>query len=390
MSDAHSRGLRAIEAEGSHYEVGKKLGCEFGDQIAGLFDNYGFFDDVLEPFMSKNPQVFESLVQSQKNLYPRAFDMLNGIADGSEVDIRDLAAYNLRGEIRGLTTRVDKNKNPILDADGTPLFNVEGNWYHPDGCCDMISGLFHVHNEDGNPAEIESSAYVDIIVNGKRLGAVVYAGAMVGNGATFLYSGDKFIAVTVDDVWGTGLGPLKPHVDYGGRQFAAAGIIDAENIDEVVKILVPNNRLSGFYYTVSSSDGNVVGVEVGPFTHHVTDISGSGKPYVHTNHHKHIEEPEYVHPSSKPREERVNHLLAARKPNSEKEILEIMFDQNNQEYEGKFQMCRTNPEAEGKLGLHHLWTSVTDLHRKNTNIYMLDDDKKAPVLVQTINHNHYL
>jgi hypothetical protein len=386
MSGDNPNTIKKIEAEGSHYEVGKKLGREFGDQIAVLFDNYGFFDDVLEPFRRKNSQVFESLVESQKNLYPRSFDMLKGIADGSEADIRDLAAYNLRGEIRGLTTRVDKNRNPILGADGTPMFDVNP----AEGCCDLASGPFHIHTEDGDPAELDSSAYANIIVDGKRLNAVVYAGAIIGNAVTFLYNGGKVITVSVDDIWGTGVGPMKRGIDYGGRQFAVNGIIDAENLDEVVKVLVPKNRLSGFYYTVSSSDGNVKGVEVGPFTHHVVDISGSGKPYVHTNRHKHLRDPEYAHPSSEPREKRVEQLLSGGVPSSEEEILEIMFDQGNMEYDGRFQICRTNPEAEGKLGLHHLWTAVTSLPEIKTHIYMLNDEKKSPVLVQTINHNNYL
>jgi hypothetical protein len=382
-------GIRAIEAEGSHYDVGKTLGREFGEQIEGLFDKYAFFHDVLDPFRQKNPDLFTHMTESQRRLYPRSFRMLEGMADGVGHHLSDLVLYNTRGEVRALTTRVNENKNPVL-AEGTPIFDVGSAKSIGKGCSDLVCGHLLGHNEDGVPAELKSSAYVKLIVDGKKVNAVVYAGALVGNAATFLYPGDKMISVSVEDIWGVGSGPLKPGVDYGGRQFAASELIWAKDIDEAVEVLVPKNRLAGFYYTVSSSDGEVKGVEVGPFTHETVDIGGSGKPYVHTNRHLHIEDPEYAHPSSKPREDRFKKLLAAGVPGTEEEVVRMMFDRGNTEDDGIYQICRTNPKAEGSLGLHHLWTMVTDMQGRNTNIYMLNDDKKTPVLTGSINHNHYL
>jgi hypothetical protein len=388
--------LRKIEADGTHFDVGKTLGRQFGNQIAGLFDNYAFYQEVLDPFREKNPALFNHMVESQKTLYPRSWRMLEGIADGAGNHLSDLALYNMRGEVRALTTRVDGANNPVLEK-GTPVFDVGRAGNLGRGCCDLVCGYLLGHNEDGDPAELQSSAYANLIVDGRKVNAVVYVGALVGNAATFLYRDNEVIAVTVDDLWGVGAGPLKKGVKYGGRQFAASEIIWADDLRKVIKTLIPDNRLAGFYYTASefskytesTSLGTATGVEVGPFTHEVFNISITGKPYVHTNRHKHIKDPEYAHPSSEPRERRFAQLLAGGVPDYEYELVKMMFDKGNKEYEGRFQIFRTNPEAEGKLGLHHLWTMVTDIPGRCTNIYRFDEDKQMPVIVDTIKHDQY-
>lgn len=387
---AKKKGLRTFEAEGTHYQVGRELGKAFGDQIEAMFESYPFLHEVLRPFRDKNPDVCAHIENSQRVLYPRSVRMLEGIADGVGHQLSDFFLYNTRGEIRALVTKTDGLNNPVLAA-GTPQFDVERVPNLGRGCSDLVCGSLHGHNEDGVPAELESSAYVKLIVDGRKVNAVVYAGALVGNAATFLYpGGDNVISVSVEDIWGVRAGPVTKKDRYGGRQFAASELIWADDVNEAASVLIPENRLAGFYYTVSSSDGDVKGVEVGPFTHHVVDISGSGNPYVHTNAHLHIEDPQYPHPSSGPREKRFHQLLAGGEPQTENDIVSMMFDQGNTEDDGRYQICRTTPEAEGPLGLHHLWTMVTDMKKRTTNIYMLNRGKTGPELVDSISHNQYM
>jgi len=298
--------MEHLKVNGTHAEIGISIGRHFSEEIRqGLKENKALQDRFL-PF-HRNPEgqhVFSELFVLHKKLYPHYVSELEGIADGANVSFEELFIINLRGEYR-VFTEGKVNQGCSTVSLKTDRHTVIG------------------HNEDGLPIYKDSSYVVEVdIPDHPSFTVFSYPGFLCGNAFGFNKEG---ICFCINDV-----SPANVRIGIG-RHFLARSLFEARSIDDAVKRITPNNRASGFNFTIGSvKENRIVNVEVTPDQFKLKEINGID---YRANHYLDIKPMlQTVGASSETRMIRADDLIKAETDPDKSSVLTILSDQKDSNY----------------------------------------------------------
>jgi len=337
--------IEQFEVSGSHREVGQAIGLRFAGAIQRYFDNYGFLQEQLLPFLitPAGQSFFESCLKLHQAHFPQYIAELEGMADGSGWAFEEIFAVNLRGEFKGLIASAQPSQG-AADAD-------------VQGCTDCLvltpDAALIGHNEDGSPAGQGNMYVVRITVDDRpTFTALSYPGFIPGNAFGFNESG---ILHSVNHVAPQ---PIKVGLS---RHFLARSLLDARTLDEAIQAVTVSDRASGFNYNIGSlSERRVVSVEVSPEDHDVHDVVGF---YPHTNHYFQLNnQKQEISPSSRRRLERSQTLCRSTPPAGADNVLTLLGDQADREF--PIYRDATFPDKDATL-----CSALYDLDQRELRIY---------------------
>jgi len=244
--------LTAIEISGEPYDVGVRLG-RFG---AGVVNEYLTATQAWAGIVAhcNDPRVVQmrELVQER---FPRYWLEIKGLADGLDLPLEKVFAWNCRGDIRALA---------------------------PDGCTTVqVPGTRRIiaHNEDGDPGFRGYCALARISSSGGTpFTAFVYPGSLPGH--TFAET-DAGLVQTVNNIRA-----LETENGFP-RMVLTRAVLDCQNLDEAVALLQTSNRAGAFHVTLAAAgDPRLLSVEFAAEACSVQDIK---TPSAHANHLIHEE-----------------------------------------------------------------------------------------------------
>ncbi|XP_044356072.1 uncharacterized protein [Triticum aestivum] len=124
------------------YQLGLAVGQRFSETIRSRMQVDLFLQEQLLPFASTaaGKQLLAALQATNRERYPRYWDELVGMADGSGVPLLHVILVNLRKEIRPFIPKKDHERREEEDDDCSDILMVSE------------STAFAAHNEDANVA----------------------------------------------------------------------------------------------------------------------------------------------------------------------------------------------------------------------------------------------
>jgi hypothetical protein len=93
-----SRNIPYFKVTGTHYSYSYEVGNTFKDRIQTLIGKLDIQNTIM-PWISQNKRFFDSLVNSNKAIYPAYFEEFQGLADGAGVPILDVIILNFYDEL---------------------------------------------------------------------------------------------------------------------------------------------------------------------------------------------------------------------------------------------------------------------------------------------------
>lgn len=345
--------IEQLEVGGSHREVGRGIGLRFAEAIHRLFDNYGFLQEQLLPFLKKpsGHSFFQSYLKLHRTRFPQYISELEGMAEGSGRPFEEIFAVNLRGEFAGLIA-------PERQAGDTTHAGAQG-------CTDCLvlnpDTALVGHNEDGSPAGYGNMFVVRVAVDGcPTFNALCYPGFLPGNAFGFNEFG---ILHSINHV------APRPVNNGAARHFIARSLLEASSLEEAVRRVTVPGRAAGFNYNIGSiSERRIVSVEVSPECHHFHEVRGY---YTHTNHYLQLnDQKQEITPSSRKRLERSLVLCRAAPPVDAGHLLALLGDRTDREF--PIYRDATFPDNDATL-----CSALFDLDRRELRIFW-DHPVNAP------------
>jgi len=233
--------IKIIEAEGTHYEIGHKIGSETKKEILALIEK-------IKRVTSKNPQLEENyakyLVHVQK--YPFIIDELKGMADGAGVDFDIIAKMNL--------PELDKD----LEDDNCSTFVVKN------------KGIIG-HNEDGRHYD-DMFLLKAVFPTGGKVMSLCYYGWLPGSAVNANAHGLIMVcnALTANDVQ---IGEPK--------RIIARRLIECKDSAQAIELITNTKRAQGQNFIFADRTG-IVDVETSATDMHVTEINDN---FFHCNNY---------------------------------------------------------------------------------------------------------
>lgn len=226
--------LRTIEASGSHYEIGQRIGQETRDEVHVLAGR-------LPRTSADAPTTRARYAEYMKHVEPFPFimDEVRGLADGAGLPFEVIARIQI----------VELNR-PLPKADGCTTLVVK------DADRTIIA-----HNEDGGQAD-DVFMLKATYPSGMRVQAVCYVGSLPGH-APFVNSHGLVCTCNA-------LTPSDFRVGEPKRIFCRR-VMDAEGIDEAIETLNSSMRAQGEHFVLAQA-GRVVSIEASATDMRVTDI----------------------------------------------------------------------------------------------------------------------
>ena len=337
--------IEQFKVSGGHWEVGRDIGRLFGPAIHRLFDNYGFLQEQLLPFLNSptGQRIYRSYLDVHRKIFPQYMKELEGMAEGSGRPFEEIFAVNLRGEIAGLIAsdlQEASHSDPAVQ-----------------GCTDCLvltpQAALIGHNEDGSPAGYNNMYVVHVAVDDSAtFSAFCYPGFLPGNAFGFNEFG---ILHSINHV-----APQPVKIGLA-RHFIARSLLEAASLEEAVRRVTIPDRAAGFNYNIGSlAERRILSVEVSPEHHHVTEVSGH---YLHTNHY--LEVPDVgqeISTSSRRRLERCRLLCRATPPSNASHVMAILGDRTDSDY--PVHRDATLPDKDATL-----CSALYDLDRRELRIF---------------------
>lgn len=212
---------------------------------------------------------------------PEQIEELDGLAAGLGWPVEDVFLWNCRGELVHRT---------------------------PDGCTTLAvhSGdrRLIAHNEDGDPWLLDRCWLVDVQPAGKPgFISFYYPGSLPGH--TFAANRAGLVQ-TINN-----LRLLQPAVGVP-RMVLARALLDMSSLDDAVHLLTTLPRASGFHHTLGcAGDARVLSIEATVARCSIVEIDGISGHANHMIHEGCEQSPQIVTASSRDRQARLDHLLAA-------------------------------------------------------------------------------
>jgi hypothetical protein len=198
--------------------------------------------------------------EASRRQHPAAWRELQALAEGAQVDFRDLLLLTLRGDL----------------ATGDAVGCSDLGW--TDGTRALLG-----HNEDGDQALSGACSLLTLLVDGDpAITTWWYPGFLPGN--TFTFNEHHL-------VWGIdALGVLRPSAD-AGRGFVARSVCSARTLDDATAYLHTHPAAGGFTYVMGQVGcARLVTVEHAAGRSAAVETLSGGYAW-HTNHLRHLNEP---------------------------------------------------------------------------------------------------
>ncbi len=281
--------LHSLNLAGSHHEVGLALG-RFGAQALHAYSNKSaLWHHVMGFRDSEQLAAMQRAVMSEQ---PKHWLELEGLAQGLEMPLSDVFAWQCRGDLMAST------------HDGCTT--IARPWPEP-----LIA-----HNEDGDPLFAGQCAIAQIKTDDElAFTAFVYPGSLPGH--TFAVNAAG-LCLTVNN--------LRPkHVGIGlPRMLLARALVTQPSIDRALDYLDAARRSGAFHFTLAQAgDARLLSIEFTSTHCSVVDVQETTG---HTNHMTHrdlAQLPQIVTDSSYWREQQ---LLACLAKQPTIEPMTILFD----------------------------------------------------------------
>lgn len=276
-------GIAHFEVRGRPHDVGVQLG-RFGAGIAHahLIGSHAWC--TVTAFRA-DPRV-AAMRQLVEQRHPAIWQELQGLAQGLELPLDDVFAWNCRGDVWAMA---------------------------PDGCTTVLLPGHEpaiAHNEDGDPGLRGHCALVRVEPReGRAFTSFVYPGSIPGH--TFAVT-ETGLVQTVNNIRSRAAGAGLPRMVLG------RAVLDCATLDDAIRTIETSPRAGAFHFTMAQSgDSRLFSVE---FTHVRSSAVIVQHPLCHANHLTHGEmtgEPQIVTASSAARQARGDDLLrqvGARRP----------------------------------------------------------------------------
>ncbi len=249
-----------LEVSGTPYQCGRAIGKRFAREIKlGLQRREKWFSEIRAFMQADLATRYQPFLDAARRHFPDIVRELEGWADGSGVDFKDLMALNLKAELGTMM------KTPPAGQETC-------------GCSTLALShgdkLLLAHNEDGD------RAYADLLflVKQKQPGKpaflfLSYPGILPGIGPAI---SDAGLILTANFISSLRVNPGIP------RYFLNRAVLQARNLAEAIAISTHPGRAYSFHFNLASvPDRKIVSVEASVDRHKVHTVSGL---YLHTNH----------------------------------------------------------------------------------------------------------
>lgn len=253
MSDAPASELGHITARGTPRQVGRALGEAGRAAVHEVLLREAYWQAVTDPAHASAVRI---MADNVKAVFPAIWEELLGLAEGLEMPLEQVVAWNCRGDL---------------------LSNV------PDGCTTVqIPGDVAVigHNEDGLPG-FRGHAFVAEITpdDGPALMASCYPGSIPGHTFGANAAG---MAQAVNNLRLRRVSAQLP------RMGLSRAVLACTNLDDALALLARHNASGGFHMTLAQAgDTRVMSVEFGGGACSARQIEA---PAAHANHALHLGE----------------------------------------------------------------------------------------------------
>ncbi|WP_296764863.1 C45 family peptidase [Sediminimonas sp.] len=276
MFEAKASELGRVTAQGTPRQIGRTLGEAGSAAVRDVLLRTDYWQAVTDP---AHAVAVRSMACNLQTLFPAIWEELQGLAEGLELPLEQVVAWNCRGDL---------------------MSNV------PDGCTTVqIPGDVPVigHNEDGFPG-LRGHAFVAGITpdDGPALMSFCYPGSIPGH--TFGTNAAGLVQA-VNNLRLRGVTAQLPRIGLGRAVLACAAL------DDALALVARHNASGGFHMTLAQAgDARVMSVEFGGGTCSARQIEA---PSLHTNHALHLGDAaadQTITPSSRDRQARGMRMLA--------------------------------------------------------------------------------
>nr|WP_321482169.1 C45 family peptidase [uncultured Cohaesibacter sp.] len=270
------RDLGRIEAAGTPFQIGYRLGKQGLESVHRHLLSSNIWQQVILRAKGRNVQQMSLMVQEQ---FPRIWEELEGLAEGLELPLEHVVAWNSRGDLLasvpdGCTTVALPGANPVVahNEDGLPFFR---------GACFVAD----VRPEDG-------PAY----------SSFCYPGSIPGH--TFAVT-ETGMVQTVNNLRLIDAPLGIPRMVVGRAMLGCACI------ESVIEMLKTIPTCGGFHVLLGQRDPKsgmrLVTIEFGAGALETREIS---TPFAHANHALLLERSQIMTASSRDRQKRAQDLVS--------------------------------------------------------------------------------
>ena len=253
-------GYPLVEASGSHFDIGKRIGLAMRGRILEYFNYSKEYAQSVAYLEGEGKRTLEAMLAHVRWAFPHLLEEIEGMAESLEMPFMHLFAFNCRSEIEVM-------RNPP----GCSTIAVN------DGGTTMLA-----HNEDGGDLNIGRMFLARVTPpSGVTFLAFVYPGLMPGNGPAL---NDRGIVETTNYI--------QPYEVADGipRYFISRAILEAKDLDDAVRIATIGPRAFPFHHNlVSLGERRILSVETAAWPEQRADVMEVRRLYIHTNHFLHPE-----------------------------------------------------------------------------------------------------
>ncbi|WP_306151582.1 C45 family peptidase [Roseovarius sp. MMSF_3281] len=276
MSEVMASELGRVTARGTPRQIGRTLGETGREAVREVLLGAEYWQAVTDP---AHTGAVHLMAENLQALFPAVWEELQGLAEGLELPLEQVLAWNCRGDL---------------------MSNV------PDGCTTVqIPGDVPVigHNEDGLPGFRGYAMLADIIPDdGPALMSFCYPGSVPGH--TFATNAAG-LAQAVNNLRLRDVTAELPRMGVG------RALLSCETLNDALRLLAQHNACGGFHMTLAQTgDPRLVSVEFGGGDCSVKEINA---PAVHANHALHMghgAKGQTITASSRDRQARGTEMLA--------------------------------------------------------------------------------
>lgn len=251
-------GYPIIEVEGTHREIGKKIGFSMKQAISGFLEISPQYGDCVEYLNGEGHKTVENMLRHARITFPQFIEEVEGMAEALAVPFLELFAYQCRSEIGLLRDPPGCSTIALRDADD----------------------LILAHNEDGNNLNVGRMFLVKVTPpSGMTFISFVYPGLLPGNGPGINKAG---LVQTTNYI--------QPQQVADGipRYFLGRAILEAKSLNEAVSLATTTPRAFSWHHNLAHlPERRILSIEVMAYPEHKHSVKEIDGLYVHTNHFSH-------------------------------------------------------------------------------------------------------
>lgn len=287
LSNAQS--LSWLKASGTPYEVGVAMGKKGAESVCKHLLSSDIWQAVNAP---KHSAQLAVLTSNTKRLFPLVWQEIEGLAQGLELPVEQVMAWNCRGDLLAST---------------------------PDGCTTVVqthtAARLMAHNEDGLPFFKGACFILEAeVADAPGFTSFCYPGSLAGH--TFAFTGVGLVQ-TVNNLRLINANASIPRMVLG------RALLNASSLNDALAILSDNPDSGGFHMSLTQiGQEQVKSIEFGAGRASVETIT---EPFAHANHALHASMQglaQQITDSSRDRQGNADQLVKAQGA----DLLEILRD----------------------------------------------------------------